>query len=219
MSSPKVKLHKELEVFLETEGPMSPRLRHPLLYATPYFPEFNETYNDYLLKAKADYEEALQKMDWQRCIFLHAEDCRLAAFQRITVHLPDEDYWRLLGEIWRANRFGIHKQKRLWTKLLQAKRQKSHYFMDAAARALFKNLRRELVVYRGYSRKYQNKKGLSWTLDKEVAETYSKARKGNKPAVAQRKVLKSEVFAYLTRFGMEEIILVPKNMKGRKKCR
>lgn len=210
-----MKLHKELEVFLETEGPFSPRLRHPMVYATPYFPEFNAMYNELLFTRKTEYEEALEDMDWYTCIQVHEPECRLAAFQRLAIHLPDEDYWTLLGEVWRDNSARVHQQKRLWTKLLQTKRSKTHYFMNQEGRATLRNLGEVLTVYRGYSRKHQNKNGLSWTLDKKVAEAHSKARKGNKPAVVKRTVLKSEIFAYVPRSGNEEVILVPKNTKGR----
>jgi hypothetical protein len=88
-------------------------------------------------------------------------------------------------------------------------------FMTARERKAFDALPNEFTVYQGS----QGAQGLSWSLSRGVAEGFASLRtKLPKGEVLERRVKKSEVFAYVSGNGEREVIILPKSIKpGRKK--
>jgi len=96
-------------------------------------------------------------------------------FANVIMLLPKmrgEHWWTLLGEAWTCcdnisrytcSRYGINP-------LDWAKRADLDLMMDAEERMAFAALPEEITVYRGCFR--NNKKGMSWTLKRDVAERF-----------------------------------------------
>jgi hypothetical protein len=105
--------------------------------------------------------------------------------------------------------------RRVWSWLPQrhellekiVKHVRSSDFMTAADRKAFNKLPPRFTIYRGF----QNgaRKGFSWTLNREyVAEMFSNLdERFPRGEVIERRVKKSEVFAYISDFDEDEIIL------------
>ncbi|MDC1005096.1 hypothetical protein OAQ34_05680 [Opitutales bacterium] len=70
--------------------------------------------------------------------------------------------------------------------------------MDAENRSQFDKLPDKMKVYRGYD---ECPKGCSWSLSKEVAETFGSN-------IREREVEKKDVFAYVNERTEEEIIIL-----------
>jgi hypothetical protein len=144
-------------------------------------------------------------------VFMYERPYRLHGFLQIMHHLDDKNYWELLGSIW-SDSENIWQNFKVWLKLLADDRPGKEHFMDAEEREALAKLPDVLVVHRGYV-KGKNKNGLSYTLSKEKAEWFAKRFSNGNPAVCTRRVKKTDVLAYLTGRGEDEIVLKPEALK------
>jgi hypothetical protein len=92
--------------------------------------------------------------------------------------------------------------------------------MTAREQKKFEALPESFTVYRGYVKGYgfDNADGLSWTLDRNVAEFFaSEMVAGVVSTVVERVVNKQDVFAYIEKNGNneKEIIILPKQTRKR----
>lgn len=204
LSTP-AELHPELKERLIVRKDLGmPGIYHPLYYSIPHAPELNHLANLQFEMKKKALAEYKQKKKWSSYIFIYERPYRIQAFMEIMSELDDQKYWTLLGEVW-ADSENIWQNLEAWTELLSSRRAGREHFMDEQEREAFAKLPEKLVVYRGYEHG-KNRVGLSWTLSAEKAAWFSK-RYNRNGKVRTRTIKKSDVFAYLTGRGEDEIVL------------
>jgi hypothetical protein len=211
-------LNRELLAYKEdAEFPM---IRHPLVYAVPFFdtPSEVDRLNKYLASKKEVCEKALGKHEYDRFVFLHERAYRIDAFQEVQENLSDQQYWPLLQEIWTdcENIFQNHIQ---WWEMLSSPRKRKAMFTPCADRGVLKKLPDELKIYRGTTaiERHGHYLGFSWTLDKDKARWF--ATRLNKPLdgtpmVASAIVAKKYICGYIDARGEQEIVVEPKELEG-----
>ena len=204
MSEP---LIPELEAMLNDVDGLGPCIRHPLLYAVPYFESLNATLNTELLRKKRRLEKALADGAFQEAISCYERPYRVQAFHNLSIQMPDDQYWEILSWVW-TDAENFYQNKKLWLKLFWAKRDHRERFMNESERLVFESLGDCFFVYRGHSSK--SGKGISYTLDSEIAEWFAKKSAIRGPGqVSIREVEKTEIFAYLNKRGEHEILIIP----------
>lgn len=180
-------------------------LRHPLVYSVPYSEIENHWINKHYQHKKAQIKAALKEKDYNLFVFTHERPYRLAAFSVIDNLLSNEQYWKLLGELW-VDSENIWQNKSMWKEYLKSDRPERRKIMSDKELAHLLSLPDTFTVYRGYLPR-KNKNGLSWTLDKKKAEWFAN-RFSQKGLVAQRVVKNSDCIAYFSGKGESEILLL-----------
>lgn len=204
------KLIAELRGLVEQMS-FGPALRHPLVYAVPYFDSLNHIYNEQLLVRKREVEKATEERNFQTAVFLHERPWRIHAFRNLSVQMPDDIYWQLLGEVW-SDTENFWQNKKVWIKVFQSPRKQKHEFMDSAEQAALRALPAKLKIYRGHHSK--NQSGISYTLDRKIAEWFAQrvAIRGS-GQVTERTVTREDVFAVLLNRNENEVLVIPKREK------
>lgn len=210
---PKEELDPELRPFLEEghDGQWA-MLRHPLVYAIPYIPELNYNHNRLFRSKQKLLVEAAEKRDFQALVWHHERPYRLMAFMDYVAKSPlcdDATYWKLLGDIW-SDCENVNQNLKIWVQMLMSPRPGREKFMDEADLTVLAGLPEEVLVYRGYKEGW-NKDGISFSLSREKAEWF--ANRFNHLGVGkvwERKVKKSEIFAYLGGRQEQEVLILPK---------
>ena len=184
-------------------------VRHPLVYSVPYHPSENAMLNYRLKLLKEAVAAKLLESDFAGFVFLHEKPYRLDAFMSISDKLTPYQYWELLGEVW-VNSENIWQNKSHWDDLLKAKISDKHAFMSIEDQKEFSKLPSSFVAFRGCTNLNEN--GYSYTLDKDIAERFSRwsMRDKSKGIVITREVKKKDVFAFTNSRGEKEVIILPK---------
>lgn len=115
--------------------------------------------------------------------------------------LPNPTYWELLRTVWVAA--GKTENVHEFLPFFKSSRPSRSWFMTVEDAAALEAMQFPLTVYRAYEKEPDN--GISWTLNKEWCEGYA-AKKGRK--VKSRMVEREDIFAYVSRRGEEEIIIL-----------
>lgn len=182
-----------------------PMIKHPLCFSIFHTEHMNHRMNQYLKYKLEAVQEALDRKEYETFIFLHERPYRLEAFLEIERNLSDEEYWKILGDIWTDSE-NIWQNKIIWGALLTSSRPKRKYFMNDEERAEFEKLPEKLTIYRGYQPR-KNKTGYSYTTSKDKANWF--AHRFHKDGQVDTKVVnKDRVFAYLTRRSESEILII-----------
>lgn len=168
-------------------------------------------------------KKSLAEKKYGSMVWMHHRKCRLAVFAEIAAagYLTDKEYWELLGAIWSDSEY-IFQNMELWQLLLSAERPQKKFFMSTEEREALHKLPEVLTIYRGYQPLAKNENGVSWTLRKDVAAKLGNRVWTNIPGmdkplgdpqnrgkVTERRIKKSQVFAYLTGRNEDEIIILP----------
>ena len=193
-------LHPDLVAYV-SEGPLGKQLRHPLVYQFGMMG--NGWANAYYLQKISDVKKALQNKKYDSYVWLHERPYRIEAFQEIEHLLSDTAYWKLVADIWTdtENQWQNYEE---WKDLIGSKRSNRHYMMTEEEDNLLRSLADEVTIYRG-CQKGINENGLSWTLDKSIAEFFAN-RLGKKGIVLEKKISKSDIIAVFTGRGETEVI-------------
>lgn len=210
------RLHPELKRYLEqAEFPM---IRHPLVYAVPFFdhPSTVDRLNKQLAAKKEAVEKARHKHNWSQFVFLHERPYRIQAFMEVQFEIPDDAYWKLLAEIW-IDSENIFQNHMRWWEMLSAPRQKRILFTACDDRAALRKMPEELTIYRGTKAVERDGAylGFSWTLDQEKAAWFAKrfeCEEDGPPVVSTATCLRDNIVGYLTMRGEEEIVVQPKEL-------
>jgi hypothetical protein len=199
-------LCEELESRLTSMSSGMEVIHHPLMIEVMPSENMYAFYNQRLKVKKEHIENCLKENDIQGYVFMHEKPYRLEAFfDFVSKKGTPKDtvaYWETLSEIW-TNSENNWQNLKVWKQLLSKNVKNRSKFMDADERKRFRELPNEFTIYRGCTD--ENTDGLNYTLDKEIAEWFSK-RYSKKGYVIEKKVQKSEVFAYLNGRNEEEII-------------
>jgi len=210
-------LDKELLAYREdAEFPM---IRHPLVFAVPFFEHADEVtrLNKMLVTKKEQCDKALAAHEWSRFVFLHERPYRVEAFQEVQENLSDRDYWPLLREVW-CDSENIFQNAMQWWEMLTTPRQRRTLFTPCEDRPALKKMPEMLHVYRGAQQieMHGHYLGYSWTLNRDKAEWF--ATRLHRPSdglavIASADVLKEYIVGYINARGEQEIVVEPKELQ------
>lgn len=125
----------------------------------------------------------------------------LDIFRRKARLLSNPRYWEVMRTVWVA--VGSTETAPLFRTLMQSSRTCRSWFMTPEDAAALEAMPFPLTVWRAYDA--EPDPGISWTLDEQWCRGYAKA-KGRR--VKQMQVSRDQVFAYVSRRGEEEIIIL-----------
>lgn len=209
-----------LELSQYYEEGQFPMIRHPLVYAVPFFDTVEECLRlNKMLKFKQQaIAAAKEQHDWDSYIFLHERPYRLQAFMEVQEEMLDVCYWRVLRSVW-IDSENVYQNRLQWWELLTSGRGKRHRFSDVTLRDQ-NRLPRELTVYRGTKsiERGSNYLGFSWTLDKSRAVWFATRfiqEDDGKPVVAIANIPRNSIVGYIRSRGEEEIVAMPVDLSAR----
>lgn len=200
-------LHPELADRLE-EGGTFPMIRHPLVYAVPYFPGQNEWLNESLRLKRQAVEKARAAGNWSKLLVLHERPFRFQAFMEVRPLMSDAEriealiwLWQDSENIWQAEEAWARQLKWAWDKQL------TPLLEDDEDRAFFDALPDKVRVFRGVGRP-KPAGGLSWTTDEDKARWFATRlpRPGGRPTLLAGEVDKAFILAAFTGRGESEVV-------------
>jgi len=201
-------LHPDLEPYVHETGLGMRVLQHPLVYCVPYT-HTSIANHAYLVKTLA-LQRARDERSWQTYVWLHERPYRLQALCEIEYEFDtDEEFWEMLRDVWMDSE-NVWQNFDDWVAFFSNldNRAGMSALMSEEERVLLAALPDRVTVYRG-AVDGLNEDGISWTLDQDRAVWFaSRFNKGGE--VFTRVVDKSEVVAYFTGRGEEEIVVCPR---------
>jgi len=199
----------ELKYYYEDgDGDRFPMLRHPLIYAVPYFEGNEEMYNDQYLAKKEYVDRLYEECEYHSYIYSHERPYRLLAFNKICDFLEDRQYWELMSSVW-SDSENIWAYQKCWEELIiSGDRTEESYFMDEMERDFYKKLPDSFEIFRGFNG-MGSEFGLSWTLNRSKAEWFARRFNSEGAMLASTLIEKKETFAYLSGRNEDEIIIYP----------
>lgn len=203
-------LHEDLQDYVERDGQW-PMLRHPLVYAVPYMEHSNALLNQSYMHKIAATQKARMNGDYSQYIWLYERAWRLTAFFDICHELSDADYWRILSQIWTdsENVFQTYDE---WREIFLGNYEDARKMCDPDELAVLNSLPETVTVYRGFNHR-DGQKGLSWTLDPDIATFFAK-RFGRQSRIATAVIRKDKILAYLSGRGESEIVAFHDDMES-----
>ena len=215
-------LDPELEAHIEVGDAGWTMLRHPLVYAVPYFPAENKRLNTLLRMKRDTVARGIERHEWSSVIFLHERPYRLAALCEHQRQMTHTEYWQAVRDVW-VDSENIRHNRSTWRKLLTSKRPgRWHCAMGDEDRALlaatFPDSTSTATVWRGHGPMEGGRRmGLSWTLDREKAEWFARRNgrlNGHPPVLSESRVACPDVLLAVTTRGEQEFVVLPDVLLG-----
>jgi len=125
----------------------------------------------------------------------------LDIFRRKARLLSNPRYWEVMRTVWVA--VGSTETAQLFRTLMLSSRPCRSWFMTPEDAAALEAMPFPLTVWRAYDA--DPDPGISWTLDEQWCRGYAKAKNRR---VKQMQVSREQVFAYVSRRGEEEVIVL-----------
>jgi len=201
-------LHKDLLNFVSFNELLNIKeLRHPLLYSIPYEPNLNHRYNEIYLNKRLKADQSLRKGDFHSLLLMYEKGIRCDVLLELQNRLSGDIYWPLLRNIWIRTEMPSYNIW-VWTRLFFANKKYQELFMSEEDREVYRSLPEKVHIYRGYLHP-RFAKGISYTLDREVASFFTKRFKmkdRSLASVSHKVVNKEDIFAYTNERGEKEII-------------
>lgn len=202
-------LHEDLVPYIQ-EGPLGQSLHHPLVIQIFYTPGLNHMSNQQYLHKLEYIKKATEKKEWSSIIWMYERPYRLEKFLEIADKLTDQEYWKILGDIW-SDSENLWQYKIILNSLLDANRSGREAMMNDDERIFLESLPDELIIYRGHQE--INRLGHSWTLSYWQAKWFASRFKQTKNSVVQAIVSKKDIIAALLGRNEFEIIVDPNKLK------
>ena len=119
--------------------------------------------------------------------------------------LSNPRYWELMRTVWVAA--GSTETAYIFRLLMKSSRPCRSWFMTPEDAAALDAMQFPLTVWRAYDAELYNDNdpGISWTIDEQWCREYAQ-QKGRQ--VKSRQVERKDIFAYVSRRGEEEIIIL-----------
>jgi hypothetical protein len=205
----------ELKPYVYKSSLGSPMISHPLVIEIFFDPEHCALINYRLELKKQMLEEYAQAKNWLGYIFAHERPYRIGAlcdlYRKYQVNEP-----KYVKNVW-IDSENIWQHRGLW-KLIWATLPDPQATMDPNEKAVFNLMPERVTIHRGIRHRTHNRRGMSWTRDKERASFFAGrygGQKGLKPVVLTTEVPKKNILAYFNSRGEEEVIVMPHKL-GRK---
>lgn len=140
-----------------------------------------------------------------------AAEKMLDLFFRKAKLLSNPRYWEVMRTVWVAA--GSTETAHIFRTMMKSTRPCRSWFMTPEDAQALDAMPQPITVWRAYDPKYDTAAwqaqggdpGISWTIDKEWCIGYAKS-KGR--VIRERQVYRGDIFAYITRRGEEEIIIL-----------
>jgi hypothetical protein len=197
-------LRPDLRGSYKADGPLT--LDHPLLRTNANAAKkINELYEQRLALARHHYRE----MNWLDLLNLFEKPYRLPAFAAVAPKMSDTEYSAYLRPVWMDTE-NPHQHLSLCVSLFRSSRLDPEGLMSDEDRRAFKELPGTMRIYRGHRPDKKNSDGISWTLDRDVAEKLG-GRRGSVMAndeteIRDLTIEKSNAVAYFDGRREQEII-------------
>lgn len=216
-------LDPELEAHLEVgerEGWLM--LRHPLVYAVPYFPAENKRLNKLLHMKRSTIARGVEREEWSSVIFLHERPYRLAALMEHRGLMTHRAYWEMVRDVW-VDSENIRQSRSEWRKLLTSPRPgRWHCAMTDEDRAMlaaaFPDSGGTVRIWRGHGPMEGGRRmGLSWSLDREKAAWFARrnSRLHGHPAIlSEARVLAADILLAIATRNESEVVVLPSALLG-----
>ena len=152
---------------------------------------------DKLVRQLVNIENDARGAKAQRMIILFYNNARL---------LANPHYWEIMRTVWCAA--GSTETANMFRKMMKSSRPCKGWFMTPEDAAALDAMQFPLTVWRAYdAQRYPDDTdpGISWTINEQWCRKYAL---GKGRVVKSRLVTREEVFAYISRRGEEEIIIL-----------
>lgn len=152
---------------------------------------------DKLIRQLVNIQNDARGAKAQRMIILFYNNARL---------LANPHYWEIMRTVWIAA--GSTETAGMFRKMMKSSRPCKGWFMTPEDAAALDAMQFPLTVWRAYdAQRYPDDTdpGISWTIDEKWCREYAS---GNGRVVKSRLVTREEIFAYVSRRGEEEIIIL-----------
>lgn len=202
----KEELHPDLAAAYRPDPLLGGTINHPLLVQVLHVPMLNRLVNRCYLQSLQQLKAARKSENWERYIFIHARPYRAQALMEVLREVLQKPRgWKIIGQVWTDSEYpGVNLS--FWSDIFS--RPDAGKMMDAKERKRFQALPDKVRIYRGA--KVRKFRGLSWTLDKKVAEKFA-LRHGCEGRVVGKTICPwRDAVAYLDHRSEEEIILQPR---------
>jgi hypothetical protein len=197
-------LHPDLQPFFKAEGPLV--VDHPLL----------RMFSESATKINGEYERRCNSVrqhfrakEWVSLLDTFEGPYQLLAFGVVSEEMTDSEYWEILRSAWMSTE-NPFQYLGLCVRLFSSPRTSKDRLMCESERTTFESLPQEIKIYRGYSPEFQNCRGISWTLKKEIAKRLGGRRgrymAGEDAEIREETVKKDEIVAFMNLRDEEEII-------------
>ena len=134
---------------------------------------------------------------------------RLSYFIEIRHKLKDIEYWTILGFLWSMAHWPSESLND-WIYLFSSDRPKRHKLMSLKEQKIFNELPEKVKIYRGHDKDHLD--GLSWSLDKNIAEffayRYVRRKSDCDFIVTEKTVPKEDIVCYLNDRKENEVIYI-----------
>lgn len=209
-------LDPELAAYLaESECLGMPALKHPLIFSVPYMPPLNKMLNQGLIQKKKALADCLLSGRLERAVFLHERPYRLNALMEwvgfIGAQVSNRVYWETVRQVWTDSE-NVHETWDDWLLVWRGdfERQRlcdRRMATNAQDTKALAKMPEALKVWHG--EEHPERIGMSWTLSRETAAWFARrfGKKGGK--LYEGTVKRSDVIAYMTSRGEEEILVEP----------
>lgn len=116
--------------------------------------------------------------------------------------LSNPRYWEIMRTVWCAG--GNHTNFEKFKQLMKSDRPAKSWFMTKEDAETLEKFKYPILLYRAYDASYEDK-GISWTSNYNWVMEYAAARK---LTVKKRLFDRNEIFAYISRRGEDEFIIL-----------
>ena len=201
-------LHADLQPYVVDHPSLGQMLQHPLAYQIPYFPQSNALINLQYQHKLEMLDAARKAKDWDQVIGLHERAYRWEALDALADQLTDEQLAQSFAWVW-IDSENIWQNHEIIEGLIPRIRNQAFrpYLMDRVDLKRFAALPTMVHAYRGCQQ--HNRRGLSWTLDRDKAIWFAKryTRNGDKPLLLSAEIAKPDILFYSIGRNEDEIVL------------
>lgn len=182
-------------------------LHNDLIILPFYNKQLNAYANSLYEQKRKMLEDASHKKDWHRWVFTHERAYRWDALLSIMHQLQHKEFGELFSDVWTDSE-NIWQHERQIRRALSFRQPSFSFMMDDDEQARYDALPDIVTIYRGHHRD-ENEAGMSWTLDRSVAEWFARRLCSAKhtPRVVTAQTHKSNIVAYLKGRGEQEVII------------
>jgi len=203
---PPADLHPELQKYMVTYEFLGECIKHPLVMAVPYFPAQAGLLNDWFKQKTEQLQQAVNEKNWDSYIWLHERYCRFDALYDLECEIPDEEFWRLFGDVYTDSENVGQNYDVIAGWLDQSVITPS--IMTDEEQEILRLLPDTVTIYRGYEQKEEidAPTDWSWTLSPSIAEWFAN-RFDRGGYVVRGTIAKDKIMAVFNRRGEDEVLV------------
>lgn len=164
--------------------------------------DFTHRIQSYLSKKQLERDSKIAKQIVQAHDVDGDNEKMLEIFFKKSNLLSNPRYWELMRTVWCAA--GNHTNVDKFRQLMKSDRPAKSWFMTKEDAEALEKFNYHILLYRAYDARYKDK-GISWTSNFDWVMDYATA---HKLTVKKRLFDRYEIFAYISRRGEDEFIIL-----------